>query len=351
MADQEERTEKPTQKRRNEAKKKGQIPKSQEVNSTAMLLAGFTLLILLSPIYIKKIYDITMWSFNMSYVQKISVDSFRILAEKYGLDIIIILGPLLISLVIIGISVSMIQVGKNWSLEPLKFKLKIDFKRALLGIFKPQALFNLGKGLMKIGLISIIAYIVLKAKVHEMTDYGLMPIHVSLNLYFKIVVEVVLKILFFLALLSIIDYIWQRYQHEKQIKMSKHEVKDERKQSEGDPAVKRKIRGKQYAMMQEIIVNNIKKAKVVITNPFHIAVALAYDIDTMPAPTVVAKGPRKSAERIKKIANENNIPIIENPPLAWSLYKVEVGEIIPIELYKAIAEILAILMTKERKAS
>jgi flagellar biosynthetic protein FlhB len=235
------------------------------------------------------------------------------------------------------------QIGFEIHGEPLRPKLaKLNPISGVKRLFSLKALVDLAKSIIKILIIGGIAYGFIKSQMEGFPP--LMQQGVGQILLF--IAQAAFKILFLvclaLILLAFLDFIYQRWQHEEDLKMTKQEVKDERKQVEGDPKVKGRIRKAQLEMAARRMMEAVPEADVVITNPSHLAVALKFEASQMHAPTVIAKGAGHIAERIKEVARNHQVPIVEDKPLAQTLFKmVEIGEFIPEELYRAVAEILA----------
>jgi flagellar biosynthetic protein FlhB len=254
-----------------------------------------------------------------------------------------ILIPFFVPILIAGIAGNVGQVGFEMHSEPLRPKLnKINPVAGLKKFVSVRSLVELAKSIMKLLIIGGISYGLIKA---EMRGFPLL-MQQGVGEILLFIAQVAFKILFFVCLALIIlaslDYIYQRWQFEQSIKMTKQEVKDERKQVEGDPKVKSRIRKAQLELAAHRMMEAVPEADVVITNPVHLAVALKFEASEMMAPTVIAKGAGHIAERIKEIANAHQVPVIEDKPLAQTLFKiVEIGEFIPVELYRAVAEILA----------
>jgi flagellar biosynthetic protein FlhB len=272
---------------------------------------------------------------TVSDVSAFSVDIYKKLFS--------ILIPFFVSVFIAGIVGNVSQVGFEMHSEPIRPKLsKINPISGFKRFFSVRSLVELAKSLMKLLIIGGISYGLIKAEMRGFPP--LMQQGVGEILLF--IAKVAFKILFFVCLaliiLATLDYIYQRWQFEQSIKMTKQEVKDERKQVEGDPKVKSRIRKAQIEMAAHRMMKAVPEADVVITNPVRLAVALKFEASEMMAPTVVAKGAGHIAARIKEIANEHQVPVVEDKPLAQTLFKiVEIGQFIPVELYRAVAEILA----------
>ncbi|MGD8880342.1 MAG: flagellar biosynthesis protein FlhB [Desulfobacterales bacterium] len=339
-----ERTEKATPKRRQKSRRRGQVAQSREIPSALILMAALGFFYFAGSWmfwnisgFIGGIYqDLDTLRLNtMTDIRTFSADIFKTLFS--------ILMPFFAPILIAGMVGNIGQVGFEIHSEPIAPKLaKLNPIAGFKRIFSLRSLVELAKSIMKLLIVGGISYGLIKA---EMRGFApLIQQGVAEILLF--IAQVAFKILFFVCLALIIlaffDYIFQRWQFEKSIKMTKQEVKDERKQSEGDPKVKSRIRKAQLEMAARRMMEAVPEADVVITNPVHLAVALKFDASEMIAPTVIAKGSGHIAERIKEIASEHQVPIVEDKPLAQTLFKmVDIGEFIPVELYRAVAEILA----------
>src|SRR3989339_1460756 len=353
MADQEEKTEAPTSRRRGEARQKGQVAKSMELNSVAILFAGFVSLY----IYRWKIYDgITQMMIRV--IQEaahtpITLSSTCHYTFMGCLWFAKLLAPIMIILMITGVLVNILQIGWLFTLQPIMpDPSKVNPLSGIKNLFSPNKLFDVVKEVLKLVVISVVAYITLKNDFPLFLALSDQSVGGILELLFGTIFKAGLRIAVALLVLAILDLIYQRYRNEKQLKMTKQEVKDERKQTEGDPLVKGKIRSLQVEMAMRRMMSEVPKATVVLTNPTFIAIALKYEMGIDKAPVVLAKGKRKIAEKIKEIARENNIPIVEDKPLARAMYDViEVGEQIPQEYFTSVAEILAYVYRLKEKAA
>ena len=342
-----EKTEPATERKLSKAREEGQVCKSKELNSAVGLLALFltlkiainymgTTMISLFPIFYNKIPDTAREKeFNagviMSYFWEGAVASLKLLAPFFAVGFLV------------AILVNMIQVRWKISTKPLqprldKFNPINGFKR----MFSKDALFELFLSILKIALIAYIAYTSIKDKENELFILYDITLNQAIAEVGSLVINVGLKISIVYCILGLTDYIYQRHKFNDDMKMTKQEIKDEMKDTEGDP----KVKGKQRQRMQEAsrrrMMQDVPKADVVITNPTHLAVAIQYEADQAKAPVVLAKGADYVAQKIKEIARENKVEIVENKPLARMLYaNVEIGQEIPPELYQTVAEILA----------
>jgi flagellar biosynthetic protein FlhB len=338
-----ERTEQATSRRREEARKKGQVARSKEVSSVVILMGGGSALFLLGSFlyhrisvlmvqYLRQAGTLTLQSAN---VQALNVDLIQ--------SLLILLTPILGVVLVLSIASHFIQSGTLFSFDLLKFDwTKLDPQKGLKQVFSKQSLAELAKALFKILIIGGAAWSVIKgegARILLLSDQGLGQIFHYLC---SITWSLFLKTGFILVILAGLDYLFQRWSHEKSLRMSKQEVKEESRMTEGDPMVKSRIRNIQRQLAKKRMMAEVPKADVIITNPTHLAVALSYKSKEMEAPKLVAKGAGEIAEKIKEIGRSHRIPIVENKPLAQILYKtVDLGQTIPSTLYQMVADLLA----------
>lgn len=345
MAEQsfEEKTEQPTPKKRQELKEKGEVAKSKELPSVAVLLAALITLSLFGSFMYNQIQLIMKGAFSFSILNDFNIPEFLKFSQNIIGRFIILLSPLFAAIFITAILSNVMQVGFIVSGQTITPKLsKIDPIKGFGRLFSKQAFMELFKSLLKLTIVGGVAYLTVKGEMKNfyfLGDMELKSIFVYiLKIFFKIFVRCSLAMI----VLVVIDYVFQRWEFENRIKMSKQEVKDEFKKSEGDPLIKSKIKSIQMEMARKRMMQDVPEADVVITNPTHLAVALKYDSSTMTAPRLIAKGSRKMAEKIKEVASEHKIPILENKELARNIYSlVEVGQEIPPALYQTVAEVLA----------
>lgn len=346
MADQnsdQEKTEKATPKKRSDARKKGQVAKSQELASVAVLLACLVVFYFGSYDMVEKMLDIMRGLFVESAEFDINCNNIQHLLIGFANKIFILLFPLLLAVFSMALLVNFFQVGFVLSAESIQPKLsKIDPIAGFQRLFSIRSLVELVKNVFKILIIAFLVYMTIKGEIRNFIPLSDQSIGEILVYIGKLSFKIVFRTCLLLIILAIFDYLYQRWEFEKNLKMSKQEVKDELKQAEGDPIIKARIKRLQREAAKKRMMASIPKADVVITNPTHLAVAIHYDQSKMSAPKLVAKGKGYVAEKIKKIATENNVPIVENRALAQILYKiVNVDEAIPTNLYKAVAEVLA----------
>ncbi len=338
------KTEQATPKRIEKTRNEGRVAKSQELTKAVTLAAGVLVLV----IYIGNMQSYLggVFSFYLGKSHTIDIDSQTIQAILINVfqDIAIVSMPIILAIGVVAFITLKMQVGALWTMKV--FELKFERFNPINGLRQMfaslQTFIRLGKTLLQSAVIGYVPYLVLVAEIDNFLPlFNESPEGIA-KYMLDISLLMVLYSLVPMFIIGIADYIYTRYEYFESIKMSKQEVKDEHRQSEGDPLIKQKQKQKMMEMMSKRMLKNVPKADVIITNPTHIAVALAYDTNEAPAPLVIAMGVDHMAERIKEIARENNIPIRENVPLARALYNsVEVGDMIPEELYKAVAAILA----------
>jgi flagellar biosynthetic protein FlhB len=336
------KTEKATPKKKEEARKKGQVARSQEINSALNVIVGFVVLFVSGAYMLTIIKNLAShyWG-NIATIQ-INMDSvgglIRFLTEK----LLLIMAPLFVALFITAILSNILQIGFHISFEPLKPKLSnINPGQGLKRMFSVRSLVELVKAVVKIGIIAYIFWGTVKKILNDIFMTPLMDIETYFKFAASAAMTLTMKVMVAFIVFAILDYLYQRWQYEDNLKMTKQEIKDEYKQLEGDPQIKGRIRQLQREMSRKRMISEIPQADVVITNPTHIAVALKYDDKSEKAPIIVAKGKGFVAEKIKQIARENRVIIVENPPLARTLVQLQVGWEIPGEMFQAIAEILA----------
>ncbi len=345
-----EKTEKATPRRVEEARKKGQVFKSSDLNSAVILMVGLVTIYVTLPYMIDCLKSFTrlclldrsLYDFSHEYLQVLFVEVILTLAKC--------MFPIMAATSIGALLISYIQVGFIFSGEAFTPKLeRLNPAEGAKKIFSKRALVELLKALMKVIITGYIVYTV-GAKYYlsfaRLVDMELAP---SIMFLAQVVFEMGLKVGAVFVIVGVIDYLYQKYEYDKSLKMSKYDIKQEYKQTEGDPQLKSRQRQIQREIAMKRMMAEVPKADVVITNPTHFAVALKYEAETMPAPVVTAKGQDFIALRIKELAVENGVAIVENPPLARTLYTVsKIGDMIPEEMFQAVAEVLAFVYKQKK---
>lgn len=348
------RTENATPKRLKKARGEGNVAKSQEVTKLATIFAGYVALHVYASYIWEDLIELFQWFFQGFTDFELTPASAHAVFLKVIIDLAFMLLPVILFVGAVAYMVLRWQVGKLWTTKNIgKFDLSKHFniaaglKRLFLDV---QTLIRLGKSILQSVIIAVAAWFVLEEEMHN-----ILPLYYQGPDYLAAYMvetggRMALYTFLPMAAIAVFDLWWQRHEYGENLKMTKDEVKDERKQAEGDPVVKNRQKLKMREFMQMRMMENVARADVVITNPTHFAVALQYDTSVAPAPMVVAKGTDRLALRIREIAKENNVPIRENKPLAQALYKtVEIGDIIPEEMYQAVAAILAQVFKNKAK--
>lgn len=344
-----ERTEPATQKKLNDARKEGQVAKSREITNCLSLMGLFLLLKLwvghmgtqmmgLFPgIYNMMPQVVTFWHGELPQAES------SILFRTMLFQVLTIVAPILLLGFMIAFLTNLVQVKWKPTFKPLKPKFsKLNPLKGFKKFFSVQSLVELLKAIVKIALIGYVCYGFLKDKWAILLNLYDLTLMQALRLTAETVTDLGIRIAAVYVIVAAADFIYQKVKFKNDMKMSKQEIKEEFKQQEGDPAVKNKIRQKMMEVSRRRMMQNLPQADVVITNPTHYAVAIKYDPQVADAPIVIAKGEDYLAAKIREIARENKIEIVENKPLARMLYaNVDVGQMVPPELYQAVAEVLA----------
>lgn len=355
-----DKTEDPTSKKLEDARKKGQVGKSQELSHAIELIAAFLTIRVFVGFLGQHFKDLFTWAYTYMIPELIDSDRSGLTIKStfnlllYGiLQMFILIAPFLAVGFLVAILSNGLQFKFQVSTEPLKPKLdKFNPINGVKRMFSMQSLMNLALSVAKIVIIFIVAYTMIKDHLNELYLMYEIPLYAAIAQVGTLVLDIGLRISLVLLVVGIVDLIYHKWKYKKDLKMTKQEVKDEYKNTEGDPQIKGKQRQRMREASQRRMMQSVPQADVVITNPTHIAVAIKYDSNEAPAPIVVAKGEEYLAAKIKEIAKENHIFIKENKMLARSIYTtVDVGEQIPPELYQAVAEILAVVYQSRGRRS
>lgn len=352
-AESEGRTEKATDKKRNDARKKGQVAQSKELN-TAVLIIGFCGISLLIGGYMLDGMKQSLTD-GFGYISKVTGDSNQnlILAalSESIIQFLLTCLPLWACLMVIAFVICYVQVRFKVSFEPMKFKMsKMNPLNGFKRIFSKDTLITLVFAVAKVTILGAVAVNLIKGKIPTFIGMYQMSLFVILKTLSMAVVQLGFFVGGAFLIMAILDYVYQWFKHEDSIKMTKQEIKEEYKNAEGDPQVKSKIKQKMRQASMQRMMQAVPEADVIITNPTHFAIALKYDEGSNRAPIVVAKGVEYVAQKIKEKGKESGIPIVENKPLARSLYyTVDLDKEIPPELYGAVAEVLAFVYNLQKK--
>jgi len=351
----EEKTEQPTEKKKRDARKKGQVAQSKDVPQALSLIIVFFTIQLTSGYFTNHMLEIyaviTDWMSRPDELYNIT--NLTEMLAYILLKIILIIAPVLIAALVTGVLGSYFQIGFLFSPEAIKPKLsKISPISGFKRLFSMKSVVEMVKAIAKGTVLIYIAYSYLTQEALSIIQSVNMSLTDIVIVMWDIVINVTIRCAVFLLIVSLLDMMYKRWEHNKDLKMSKKEIKDEYKQSEGDPMLKGKIREKQRSMAMSRMMQDVPDADVVITNPTHFAVAIKYDPNVGASPRVVAKGQNLIAQNIKRVAKENDVIIVENKPLARALFAgAEIGDFIPVDLYQAVAEVLAYVYNIKEKGT
>jgi flagellar biosynthetic protein FlhB len=350
------KTESATPRKKEEARKKGQVARSTELNTALSVLGMLVVLNLSSHYMLLELNKIANYTWGGLGTFDLSGGDLMRHSLTFGLELLLVMGPVLVGAFVIGVGTNLLQIGFLFAPEAMTIKWdNISPVKGWERIFSRRTAVELGKGLFKIGVVGLTAWITVTGQIEKVlalmnTDLGLFFVALG-----GLAGSLMLRIGLVMLAMGLADYFYQRWEYDENLKMTKQEVKDEFRQSEGDPLVKARIRRLQQEAAKRRMFAELPNADVVITNPVRLAIAMKYDGTSMDAPIVLAKGARLMAARIRAIATEHGIPIIENKPLARAIYATTpVGGAVPSQFFAAIAELLALVYqaqgSLERKA-
>lgn len=353
MADEDDasKTEDPTDKKLQDARGKGQVAQSQEIKSWAVLLGGTAGLVLLAPFIANGVRKISLVFIENPHAISIDFEHLRKVMAETVIDIGFVLAPLFLILVILAFASNVGQFGLIWS--PSKIKpdySKISPLKGIKRMFSSTTVVEFLKGIAKLIIVGAVSFSLALPLLADIELIAQMDFLYSLDRIHLIAIYLAAGTVAVMTVIAALDLIYQKAKHAKEMRMSKQEVKDEHKQSDGDPQVKARIRQIRAERAQNRMMDSVPNADVIITNPTHYSIALEYKMESMSAPKLVAKGVDHLAFRIREMAEDNDIPIVENPPLARALYaSVEIDEEIPSEHFTAVAEVIGFVMRQRGK--
>ena len=338
-----ERTEQATAKRRADARKKGQVARSREIPTVMTLLTGLSVLFFWSSSMYQHLSLLMAKLFGQIGTLTLDPVSFQNLAWEIFASLGVILAPILLGVAAAAVLSNYLQVGSLFSWEAVQPDFaKVNPWKGLGRLFSRQAAAELAKSIFKFAIIGWVAYATIQAEWVQIVSLWNLEAGQIFQYVGQISFQLFLKTVLVMAALAGLDYGFQRWSYEKSLRMTRREVQDEFKQTEGDPLIKSRIRSIQRELARRRMMAEVPKADVIITNPTHLAIALQYRYKDMNAPKVVAKGAERVAEKIKEIAKTHGVPLVENKPLAQAIFKsVEVGQTIPSSLYQLVADVLA----------
>lgn len=351
-ADGQEKTEQATGKKLEESRKEGKVAKSTEISSFAVFTSGLFILFIAKGFISDQISELAYYIFNSLDVLTLNKTVVQLYALKFALFFFLTLSPVFIGIVVIAFIANVSQVGLKFSMKAMKvdinkFNPVAGFKKIF---FSSRSIVELSKSILKLSVIGFFTYLVLKNFILGSITLADNSIDSIVTYMLDAAEGLLWKIVLVYAVFAGADFLYQKFKFKKDMMMTKQEVKEEHKQAEGDPIVKGKIRSMMLASSRRRMMKDVPTADVVITNPTHFAVALKYDPVKGRSPIVVAKGVDELAQKIKKVAVENNVPLHEDRELARSLYKFcDIGEEIPEKLYHAVAKVLAYIFSLRNK--
>ena len=346
-----EKTEEPSQYRIEESRKKGDVASSKELSSV-LLLSGSLLTFIVCSAYVYEVFtEYLDWLYRQDFQHIYTKEKFADIITQTAWMMVKAVAPSFAASICIGFISQFIQIGFLYSPEILTADIeRINPIKGFGRLFSKKAIVETVKGVFKFLVIIIITYIIIRDNMGSFLGFLHSDVGQGMAFGKYLMVKLGFSILLGLGVIALMDFAWEKWSYRKKMMMTKQEAKQEAKEHDGNPEVKNRIRAIQRQMAQKRMMNDVKKADVIVTNPTHISVALKYDGETMVAPSVVAKGADHLALRIREIAKENEIPVVENIMLARTLYKtVKVGHGVPRNLYKAVAEILAFVYKLKRK--
>ena len=344
-----EKTEEATSRRRAKERERGNVSKSKDLDSALVMIVGIALLAVLANSMSGNIQGMMKLTFSNLHYSNIDVSNVMGIILPYFKYLGQIVLPFFVLLLIATIFIIRFDVGQVFALEKAKFNLEnlspkrmVQNAKRIFNPFEPRSLVELAKSILKIVVVAACGYSAINSRKGDLLGLIGLDVPIALNIILSILINMIINMCLAMLVLGYLDKKYQNYEYEKSIKMTKQEVKDEHKDTEGDPKIKAKIKSIQMQMARQRMMSSVPNADVVVTNPTHYAVAIKYDKTKAPAPMVTAKGVDYLAFQIRELAKENNVPIVENRPVARALYNtVPVDGIIPSDLYVAVAEILA----------
>jgi len=348
-----EKTEEATPKRLRDARKKGQVARSRDLNTIVILIGAFALIVFMRGYMGDQFRQLLQSNFDVVSRKDITNELLFIMARQSVMTYIRIIMPFLGAITLIALAIGFFQTGPIFSGEPLKPQTKrLNAIENLKNMFKITTFIELLKNIAKITVIFWIAYLVIYDSLREVVLTASASPEKSMVVGSHVVAIFLAKVFVVFIIIALIDFMVQRWQYKKQLRMTREEVKREYKQDEGDPLIKSQRRHLHRELAMSDTREQVRTSDVVVTNPTELAVAIKYNEKEMVAPQITAKGQRLFADSIREIAEEFGVPIVSNPPLAWTLIEMDVGDEVPEEIYAAVAEILVYVyrMKKQKPA-
>ena len=342
-AEDEGRTEDPTERKIRKAREEGKVAKSGDVTSALVMLFGLVALMAMSGNIIRIAMDMLRYFISIAVAES---QNSAVALTAVGNYLLRLIMPVMAVCFLAAFLGNVAQVGFLFSTKPITpdfSKIALNFgKWAKKSFYSAEAMFNLFKSIAKVAIIAILAYVNIRAEIPQLANAVKLTPYKSMTLVGGIALRLMIETAILLLAFALPDYFFQRHQHRESLKMSKHEIKEEFKETEGDPLIKSRLRQRMQEVLASSMARQVPEADVVITNPTHFAVALKWDSQVMHAPKVIAKGQDNLALRIKEIARENDVPMVENRPLARALHdNVELGDEIPEDYWDVVSVVLA----------
>lgn len=347
-----EKTEEATPKRKEEARNKGQVARSVELSSAFVILAAFFVLKIVGEYIYNELADFMRHTFSHFTTADFTLEFVQVMFMNFGLVFLKTALPVMGVIAVVAVFVNFLQVGFAFTLEPLMPQFeRINPLSGFQRLFSKRSLVELFKSIVKITIVGYFVYRFILQTASQVPKLVTAELAESLKTSASLTLDLVFQISAVMIVLAALDYFYQGWEHKESLKMSKQEIKEEYKQMEGNPQIKGKIKERQRAMAMQRMMQEVPKADVIVTNPTHFAVAIKYE-QAMAAPIIVAKGQDFLAQRIKDVAKEHKVTIVENKPLARTLYStVDVGSSVPPQLYQAVAEVLAYVYRLKKRLS
>lgn len=345
-----ERTEQATSKRRSDFRERGQVAQSKEIATAALMTLSLILWVFYAgPFWgnLERLFENSLQQLSEIPVTRLGI---LVLAQQTAIIMARLLWPIFFLTLVVGFFASFLQVGPLFTTKPFVPELsKFNLIKGMARFVSKRSAVELVKSLAKVALVGAIAYRTLADEFRG--ALGLLRVDLNQTLAYlgHTAFLIMAKTCGIMIVLGVIDYLFTRWEMEQKMKMTKQEVKEENKETEGDPQIKARVRSMQQQMARKRMMAEVPKADVIITNPTHLSVAVSYQSGKMDAPRILAKGADHLAFRIREIARENKIPVLENKPVARALYKLEVGASVPEEMFKAVAEILAYVYSLKKR--
>jgi len=347
-----ERSELPTQRKLEEAKRQGNVTKSADLTSAVAIFGALIGFLIWGDSMVAGLLDMVKEGLVRPGHARVGIQTTSDLFASLGLKVMLLAGPFALLMMLVGVGINLLQAGYNFT--PEKLKPSADRFNPISGLkklFDVKSLMMMVMSIAKVAIIGLVAWGVLEEKLGDLAGLALLTHEFSYAFLTSLLFDVMFRCALVLFILGLLDFWWQSWKRMQDLKMSKQDIKEEQKTAEGDPQLKQRRKSVQMQLARQRMMKDVESADVVITNPTHLALAIKYDPERMPAPRVVAKGARHLALKIREVALAYSIPLVEQKPLARALYEAcEMGDYIPEDLYQAVAEVLAYVAELDRAA-